>query len=139
MFGDADQDLVEIGFRVKAVQFGCADQRIDGGGPLAAGVRAAENIILPSKRDRPQKLGASGQLGSRTKSGGYLQHRRELPQTWPAGPRIPGRSPAGARQPLRKKPRPTHPGSLPGQQNKVTYLGAAASVNRVVGRTHTFA
>ena len=36
MFGDMDQDLAEIGFRVEIVQFSRRDQRIDGGSAFAA-------------------------------------------------------------------------------------------------------
>jgi hypothetical protein len=36
MFGDADQDLAEISFRVHCVQFGGARQRVNGGSTFAA-------------------------------------------------------------------------------------------------------
>ena len=60
MFGDASQDLTEISFRVHSVEFGCADQRIDGSGPLAAGVRPAEKVILAA-----QSYGAQRTFGRR--------------------------------------------------------------------------
>ena len=47
MFGDADQYLAEIGFRVQSIQLGGAHQRVNGGSAFAIRVRAAEKIILP--------------------------------------------------------------------------------------------
>jgi hypothetical protein len=50
MFGDADQYLAEIGFRVQSIQLGGAHQRVNGGSAFATRVRAAEKIILPFMR-----------------------------------------------------------------------------------------
>jgi hypothetical protein len=47
MFGDADQDLTEISFRVHSVQLGGAHQRVNGGSAFAAGVGAAKQVVLP--------------------------------------------------------------------------------------------
>ena len=38
MVGDALQDLAKISFRVEAVQFGRADQTVDGGSPFPTGI-----------------------------------------------------------------------------------------------------
>ena len=60
MFGDASQDLAEISFRVYSVQLCGAHQRVNGGSTLAAGVRAAEKIILA-----PQSYGTKRPLSRR--------------------------------------------------------------------------
>jgi hypothetical protein len=39
MVGDAGQHVAEIGFGVKTVEFGGADQAVDRGGTLSAGIR----------------------------------------------------------------------------------------------------
>lgn len=51
MVGDAGQDLSEIAFGVESVEFRRADERVDGGSPFAAGVRASKQVVLSSKRD----------------------------------------------------------------------------------------
>ncbi len=61
MFCDAGQDGTEIEFRIESVELGAADQRVDVGGPVAARIRAREQVILisPSQSDGAQRaLGA---------------------------------------------------------------------------------
>ena len=50
VIGNARQDLAQIGLRIEAVEFGRADQAVDGGSALAAGIGAGEKIILPVMR-----------------------------------------------------------------------------------------
>jgi hypothetical protein len=54
MVGDAGQHSAEIGFRVEAVEFGGADQAVDRGGALAAGIRACEQVVLAAQSDGAQ-------------------------------------------------------------------------------------
>ena len=49
VLGNAGQDLAKISFRVQTVEFGGADQRVDGGSAYAAGVGPTKKVILPSK------------------------------------------------------------------------------------------
>ena len=44
--GDLLQHLVEIGFRVHAVELGAADQAVDRSGPLPATVRSRKEIVF---------------------------------------------------------------------------------------------
>jgi len=46
--GDAGEDVAQVSFRVEADQLGRADQAVESGGTLTAGVGAGEEIILPS-------------------------------------------------------------------------------------------
>ena len=55
MLGDPGQHQAEIEFRVEAVELGGTEQRVDRGSSLAAGVGAAEKVILPSKRNGAQR------------------------------------------------------------------------------------
>jgi hypothetical protein len=48
--GDPGQDILEIGFRIEAVEPCRDDQRIDGCRPLAAAVGPGEQIVLPTER-----------------------------------------------------------------------------------------
>jgi hypothetical protein len=59
MTGDLCEDLAQIGFRIEAVQFGCADQAVDRGGALPARIRSREQVILAAK-----DYGAQGAFGS---------------------------------------------------------------------------
>ena len=47
MVGNAGQDLAQVGFRVEAVEFGRADQAVNGGRPFASGVGTGEEIVFP--------------------------------------------------------------------------------------------
>ena len=47
--GNAGKDVCEPNFRIDAVELGRADQSVDRRGPLAAGVRAGEEIVLAAK------------------------------------------------------------------------------------------
>jgi hypothetical protein len=46
MIGDAGQHVSEIRFRVETVEFGGADQAVDRGGALAAGIGAGEQVVF---------------------------------------------------------------------------------------------
>ena len=46
MIGDALDDETQIGFGVEAVEFGRADQAVDGSGAFAAGIRPGKQIVL---------------------------------------------------------------------------------------------
>lgn len=45
--GDARQDRAQVRLRIKAVEFGRADQTVDGCGALSTGVGASKQIVLP--------------------------------------------------------------------------------------------
>ena len=45
-FGDVGEHMTQIGFGVEAVQFGAADEGVDGGGAFAAGIGAGEQVEL---------------------------------------------------------------------------------------------
>ena len=47
VLGDAGQNLAKISFRVQTVEFGGADQRVDGGSAYAAGVGPTKKVVLP--------------------------------------------------------------------------------------------
>ena len=55
MIGDAGQDVGEIGLRIDAVQLGRLDDGVENSGPLAAGIGAGEEIILPSEGQRSDR------------------------------------------------------------------------------------
>lgn len=38
----AGEDIAQVGFGLEAVELGCADQRVEGGGALATRIRAGE-------------------------------------------------------------------------------------------------
>jgi len=54
VFGDAVEDVVEIGLRVEPVELRRSEQGEDGGGAFYAGVRSLEEIVLSSERDDAQ-------------------------------------------------------------------------------------
>jgi hypothetical protein len=54
MIGDPGEYLAQVGLRVQAVQLGGADQAVERGGALAAGVGTREQKILPSQSHRAQ-------------------------------------------------------------------------------------
>jgi hypothetical protein len=58
MIGDAGQHVSEIGFGIETVEFGAADQGVDRGGALAAGIGTGEQVVLPTQSD-----GAQGAFG----------------------------------------------------------------------------
>jgi hypothetical protein len=47
VLGDARQDLAQIRFWIKPIEFRRADQTVDGGRALAARVGAGEQVVLP--------------------------------------------------------------------------------------------
>jgi hypothetical protein len=49
MVGDAGQHIAKIGFGIEAVEFGCADQAVDGGCALAARVRSGKQVVLTAQ------------------------------------------------------------------------------------------
>jgi len=55
MVGDTFEDMVEVEFRIEAVELGGAEQRIDDGGAFATGVRACEEIVLTTERNHAQR------------------------------------------------------------------------------------
>ena len=57
--GNMGQYVSEIAFRVDAVELGCTEQRVDGGGAFSAAVRASEQIVfLPSATTRNARSAA---------------------------------------------------------------------------------
>jgi hypothetical protein len=52
MIGDAAENFAQVKFRVEAVELGCLDQRVHGGGALAALIGAREEIILAAEGER---------------------------------------------------------------------------------------
>ncbi len=48
MFGDAPEDVGEVGLRVDAVHLGSFGEGVDAGGALASGAGSAEEIDLSS-------------------------------------------------------------------------------------------
>src|ERR1700726_622072 len=60
VIGDAGKHVAQVGFGVEAVQFRRLDQRVHGGGPLAAAVGAGEEPILSAQSNRPVILPMSG-------------------------------------------------------------------------------
>lgn len=55
MFGDASEDLAEVGFRIQAIELGGADQAVKRRRPLATGIGAREEIVLSSQGDSTQR------------------------------------------------------------------------------------
>jgi len=53
--GDVGQDVSEVAFRVDAVELGCPEQGVDGGGAFSAAVRSGEQIVFPSERYDAQR------------------------------------------------------------------------------------
>ena len=51
MLGDASDDVAQVGLGIKAVQFGGADQRVDGGAAFAAAVRAEVQEVFSTESD----------------------------------------------------------------------------------------
>ena len=58
MIGDAGQHVSEIRFGIETVEFGAADQAVDRGGALAAGIGTREQEVFPT-----QSNGAQGAFG----------------------------------------------------------------------------
>ena len=52
--GNVLQHHAQVGFRINAVQLGCADQTVDSGRPFATRVRTREEIVLPSQGNSTQ-------------------------------------------------------------------------------------
>ena len=55
MVGDAGEDLAQVGFRIDAVELGAADQAVDAGSALAAGVGSGKQVALASEGDGAQR------------------------------------------------------------------------------------
>ena len=55
MIGDEGQNLVQIEFRIEAIEFGRAEQGVDLCSPLATCIRSRKEIILSSKCDHAQR------------------------------------------------------------------------------------
>lgn len=49
--GDAGEDVAQIGFGIHVVELGGLDERIDGGGAFATGIRSGEEIVLATERN----------------------------------------------------------------------------------------
>jgi hypothetical protein len=58
--GNASEHIGEIALRVEAIKLGGLDQRIHGGGAMAAGIGAGEQIILAANGNRAVILPNSG-------------------------------------------------------------------------------
>jgi hypothetical protein len=58
--GDPCQDLLEVGLRVDAVELRRSHERVDGRCPLAAAIRAGEQIVASSERNFGVILPMSG-------------------------------------------------------------------------------
>src|SRR5258708_1681950 len=54
MIGDVGQHVSEIRFGIATVEFGAADQAVDCGGSLAAGVGAGEQVVFSAQGDGAQ-------------------------------------------------------------------------------------
>jgi len=63
VFGDASEDVGQVGLRVDAVHLCCFDDGVDAGGALASGVGPTKKIILPAL------AGFRGGAGSVTQPG----------------------------------------------------------------------
>jgi len=46
VIGDAREHVAEVGFRIDAVQLGRADQAVDRGGAVAAGIGSSKQVVL---------------------------------------------------------------------------------------------
>jgi hypothetical protein len=55
MIGDMRQHVTQPGFGVDTVQLGCADQRVDGSGTLAAAVGAGEQVVPAADGNAAQR------------------------------------------------------------------------------------
>lgn len=51
MLGDASDDVAQVGLGIKAVQFGGADQRVDGGAAFASTIRAEVQEVFSTESD----------------------------------------------------------------------------------------
>ena len=58
VIGDAREHVAQVGFGIEAVELGRADQAVDRGGALAAGIGAAKQVVLAT-----QSYSAQGPLG----------------------------------------------------------------------------
>src|SRR5271155_2033793 len=54
MIGDAGQHISEIRFGIETVELGGADQAVDRGGTLTAGIGAGEQVVFPAQSDGSQ-------------------------------------------------------------------------------------
>lgn len=64
--GNAVEDVAQVGLWIEAVALGRLDQRVDRCSPPAAGVRAGEEVVLPSQGDRTVILPMSGRTSRST-------------------------------------------------------------------------
>lgn len=55
MVGDVGQHMAQPGLGVNTVQLGRANQRVDGGGTLAAAVSAGEQVVAAADGDTAQR------------------------------------------------------------------------------------
>jgi len=53
VIGDAREHVAEVGFRIDAVQLGRADQAVDRGGAVAAGIGSSKQVVLAVMDDDP--------------------------------------------------------------------------------------
>ena len=60
MVSDAGEHVGEVGLRVKTVELGAFDQRVDRGGAAAAGIGAGKQVILAADGNRLVILPMSG-------------------------------------------------------------------------------
>jgi hypothetical protein len=51
MVGDAREHFAQVLFRVQVVEFGRADQGVEGGGALTARIGAGKEVILAAQGD----------------------------------------------------------------------------------------
>ena len=68
---NAFEHVAQVRLRVKAVQFGRADQRVERGSALATGIGAGEQPVLAADRQSPDILPISGRKSQST-TGGIL-------------------------------------------------------------------
>ncbi len=55
VISDSGEDMAEIELRVKSVELGRSDERVEGGGAFTAPVRSREEIVFSSERDDAQR------------------------------------------------------------------------------------
>src|ERR1039458_9955930 len=54
VLGNAREHVAQIGFGIESVELGRADEAVDGGGALAAGVGSGEEVVLATDCDSTQ-------------------------------------------------------------------------------------
>ena len=54
VLGDPLEHATEIELRIKPIELGCPQQRVDGGGTVAAGIGTAEQKVLSSQSHNTQ-------------------------------------------------------------------------------------